>query len=94
MQRAAIARALVNEPALLLADEPTGNLDSAGGQSIIRLFRELNARGLTIVVVTHNPALAAEAGRRIRLVDGRVTAATESEPGLATPLDAGRTLLA
>jgi putative ABC transport system ATP-binding protein len=71
MQRAAIARALVNRPQLLLADEPTGNLDSATGQAIIDLFRQLNAEGLTIVVVTHNPALASSAQRQIALRDGQ-----------------------
>jgi putative ABC transport system ATP-binding protein len=72
MQRAAIARALVNQPALLLADEPTGNLDSATGDSIIALFQKLNASGLTIVVVTHNAAMASASKRRIELRDGRI----------------------
>jgi putative ABC transport system ATP-binding protein len=72
MQRASIARALVNEPLLLLADEPTGNLDSAGGQAIIDLFRNLNRDGLTIVVATHNPLLAGAAGRQIHLKDGQL----------------------
>jgi putative ABC transport system ATP-binding protein len=70
MQRAAIARALANRPQLLLADEPTGNLDSATGDAIIDLFRQLNAEGLTIVVVTHNPSLASAAQHRIVLRDG------------------------
>jgi putative ABC transport system ATP-binding protein len=72
MQRAAVARALINRPAILLADEPTGNLDSATGDSIIALFRQLNAQGLTIVVVTHNANLAAAARRILTLKDGRV----------------------
>ena len=72
MQRAAIARALVNEPALLLADEPTGNLDSATGDSIIALFQKLNLEGLTIAVVTHNATMAAAARRQIVLRDGRI----------------------
>ena len=72
MQRAAIARALINRPALLLADEPTGNLDSAMGESIIKLFQQLNADGLTIMVVTHNAALAGAARRELRLVDGQL----------------------
>jgi putative ABC transport system ATP-binding protein len=72
MQRAAIARALMNKPSLLLADEPTGNLDSATGETIIELFQRLNRDGLTIIVVTHNPALARAAHRQIELVDGRV----------------------
>jgi putative ABC transport system ATP-binding protein len=70
MQRVAIARALVNEPALLLADEPTGHLDTATGQSIISLFKELNASGLTLMVVTHNSSMAAAAKRRLSLQDG------------------------
>ena len=72
MQRAAIARALVNRPALLLADEPTGNLDSATGRSIIELFRQLNGEGLTILAVTHNGDLTAAASRQLRLRDGRL----------------------
>ena len=72
MQRAAIARALVNDPRLLLADEPTGNLDHATGDSIIALFEELNREGLTIVVVTHNAALARTARRQMELLDGRL----------------------
>jgi putative ABC transport system ATP-binding protein len=74
MQRAAIARALINRPKMLLADEPTGNLDTATGESIVSLFKELNKReGLTVLVVTHNPALAAAASRQIRLVDAGVS---------------------
>ena len=72
MQRAAIARALINAPALLLADEPTGNLDSASGESIIALFEQLNREGLTIVAVTHNAALAAAAHRQLALRDGKL----------------------
>jgi len=71
MQRVAIARALINGPRLLLADEPTGNLDSASGEAIIELFEELNREGLTIMVVTHNPRLAGSATRQMELVDGR-----------------------
>jgi putative ABC transport system ATP-binding protein len=74
-QRVAIARALVNSPELLLADEPTGALDSAAGQQIGRLLRELNAAGQTLVLVTHDPALARQyAARTVRLVDGQVQA--------------------
>ena len=71
-QRVAIARALVGEPSLLLADEPTGNLDSTTGEEIIRLFDDLNRRGHTILLVTHEPRLAARCPRAIRLSDGRV----------------------
>jgi putative ABC transport system ATP-binding protein len=72
MQRVAIARALVNEPELLLADEPTGNLDSATGGIILELFSRLNKDGLTLIVVTHNPRLAQAAHRRIELADGQI----------------------
>jgi putative ABC transport system ATP-binding protein len=71
-QRVAVARALVGSPSLLLADEPTGNLDSATGEEIIRLFGDLHARGHTIVLVTHEPRLAARCPRAIRLSDGQV----------------------
>jgi putative ABC transport system ATP-binding protein len=73
-QRVAIARALVTEPSLLLADEPTGNLDSATGEDIVRLFLELHRGGNTIVLVTHEPKLAARCPRAVRLVDGLVVA--------------------
>ncbi len=73
-QRAAIARALVTRPRLLLADEPTGNLDSATGEQIARLLDDLHAEGRTIVLVTHNESLARRAQRMIRLRDGRIEA--------------------
>ena len=79
MQRAAIARALMNDPRVLLADEPTGNLDSANGQQIIALLRELNRDGLTIVMVTHHVELTHEADRIIRLTDGKVETETPVE---------------
>jgi putative ABC transport system ATP-binding protein len=73
-QRVAIARALVATPTLLLADEPTGNLDSATEREIMALFEDLHARGHTIVVVTHEPTIAAMCPRAIRLADGKVVA--------------------
>jgi putative ABC transport system ATP-binding protein len=73
-QRVAIARALVGDPSLLLADEPTGNLDSATGEDIMRLFGDLHGRGHTILLVTHEPRLAARCPRAIRLSDGHVVA--------------------
>ncbi|HXJ57914.1 MAG TPA: ABC transporter ATP-binding protein [Verrucomicrobiae bacterium] len=72
MQRVAIARALANDPQLVLADEPTGNLDTKIGNSIIGLLQKLNRHGVTIVVVTHNAVLADAAQRQIALVDGRL----------------------
>jgi putative ABC transport system ATP-binding protein len=81
-QRVAIARALVNRPQLLLADEPTGALDTATGEEIAELLLDLNRSGQTLVLVTHNPDLAARyAGRTIEIVDGRITSDAMS-PGL------------
>lgn len=72
MQRVAIARALINKPKLLLADEPTGNLDSENASAVFELFERLNRKGLTVIVVTHNEELAGRAKRIIRIKDGRL----------------------
>ena len=72
MQRVAIARSLANDPRLVLADEPTGNLDTKSGEEIITIFRDLWKQGHTLVIVTHNPAISAAAGRIISLRDGRI----------------------
>lgn len=71
-QRVAIARALINQPSILLADEPTGNLDSNTGREILNLFEQLHSTGHTIILVTHDPEVASHANRIIRLRDGRV----------------------
>ena len=75
-QRVAIARAVVSEPRMLLADEPTGNLDQATSGEVMRLFEELASEGLTLIVITHDDAIARRAQRRLRIVDGRVTELT------------------
>jgi len=79
-QRLAIARALANEPTLLLADEPTGALDSEGGQEVIELLSRLHAGGQTIVLVTHDPGVAAAAERVVRMRDGRIVHETSDLP--------------
>jgi putative ABC transport system ATP-binding protein len=80
-QRVAIARAMVMEPGILLADEPTGNLDSASGQEIVNLIEDLNREGITLMVVTHDPSVGRRARRRIRLSDGRVVSDERGDAG-------------
>jgi putative ABC transport system ATP-binding protein len=82
-QRVAIARALANRPAILLADEPTGNLDSATGGEVMSLLRDLNEGGLTLVLVTHDATVASYASRVVRLRDGKVVAIEEVLPAVS-----------
>ena len=78
-QRVAIARALANDPALLLADEPTGNLDSVSSEDIMGLFEELNSSGTTLIVVTHDANVATRADRTVEMLDGRVFTGREPD---------------
>jgi len=86
-QRVAIARAIVMEPSILLADEPTGNLDSKSGTEIVNIMEDLNQQGLTLIVVTHDAAIGERAGRQVRMEDGRVAADVRVA---ATPLAADK----
>src|SRR5262249_48129800 len=83
-QRVAIARALVGRPEVLLADEPTGNLDSRTAQEIMALFRQLNAEGHTLIIVTHDPGIASHCRRVIRLHDGRIIEDRLNDPSSNT----------
>jgi putative ABC transport system ATP-binding protein len=84
-QRVAVARALAGSPSILLADEPTGNLDSKNGEAVMRLMKELHGEGATICMVTHDPRFAAHAERQIHLFDGKVVAEGELRRLLAEP---------
>ncbi len=88
-QRVAIARALVGAPALLLADEPTGNLDSATARDILALIREVHAAGQTVLLVTHEPEIAAQCQRVVRLQDGRIVSDTGAEAAAGAGAKAG-----
>jgi putative ABC transport system ATP-binding protein len=94
-QRVAIARAIVGEPTILLADEPTGALDTASGAAVLALLRELNAAGTTVLVITHDLELAASLPRQVRMRDGRLDDDTTSDAAglaaaIAAPVGAGR----
>jgi putative ABC transport system ATP-binding protein len=84
-QRVAIARALINEPMIILADEPTGNLDSRSGEEIIRLFNQLQEKGHTVIIVTHNEEIGGHCRRIIRLMDGRIVEDTRMDAPVSTP---------
>jgi putative ABC transport system ATP-binding protein len=90
--RVAVARAVVNQPPVLLADEPTGNLDRATGEQVLGLLRELNRSGQTVIMVTHDSQAAAYAGRIVNILDGQIV--TESVPSLACVVDTASLALA
>lgn len=77
-QRVAVSRAIVGDPLILLADEPTGNLDSANGQAVMQLLDELHGGGATVCMVTHDPRYAGVAGRTVHLLDGRIVDENET----------------
>ena len=92
-QRVALARALANDPKIIVADEPTGNLDSASTEQVFGILREIASEGRTVIVVTHDPGLAARADRRIQIVDGKIAQETWlTKPGQA--IEAGEALQA
>ena len=78
-QRVSVARAIVNNPEIVFADEPTGNLDSKSGENIMELFKEINQKGFTVIMVTHNPAEASKARRIVKIMDGAITSDTRSQ---------------
>lgn len=86
-QRVAVARAVVGDPSIVLADEPTGNLDSTNGEAVMALLKELHNGGATICMVTHDPRYASYADRTIRLFDGRVVEEEQTPPSASTPDD-------